>query len=1698
MLAAAAVSAQTLTITNGTVTTAGFTNTVVTMAGQCALIITGTNQPLSSSTINLTSSNAWIFLPYIRPSVVSANYLSQVLVNGAAAVVGSNCRLDEYVMGSVIVPHPPTITPLQVFSGPNFLGSSTNLGLYTYYTNSVLGTFVWNISSFHLQRGYSATFAQYPDGTGASKVFVAQDGDLDVGLMPTNLDHQCNFIRVFPWHWIGKKGWGGGPPATVIDPLWYYDWNNAGASTLDNEYVPMKWGATTTWDPMSNITSLQGSTEVLGYNEPDSSSQANVTISNAAAYWPYMMQSGLRLGAPAVSSSGVTGQGLEWLYGFMNLVTNLGYRVDYIPIHFYDCDWSATQFSNYIAGVYQVTGLPVWVTEFNYGADWCSDAPTESEEATDISSYIQMLESTPFVERYAIYSYFATNRTMIVNNVLTPAGTNYLQQQSSMAYAQAAPPGGSRGIAQYQFENNARDSSGFGNNALAVGVPGYGAGVTGQAVQLDGTNNYLRLPTTIATNANFTFAAWVYWNGGAAWQRIFDFGNGTAQYMFLTPDSSSGTLRFAMTTNTYSNEQRVETTALTSGAWYHVALTIAGSTVTLYTNGVAAAASSSFTISPASFLPALNNLGKSQFSGDPLFSGLLDNVLIADSAFTATQIAGLLTNAPPAFTNSVLSGGSAAIGVAYSGSLAGAAVVTNVGDTLTYAKSSGPAWLTVAANGTLSGTPGATDGGTNTFTVRATDTAGLSAYALLTIIVPLTSGNGIWYADAAGNWSDPSKWTRDCPASGAGLTADFSVINISANRTVTLDSARSIGNMKFADFSNSALWTLAASGGSVLTLNSGSAASPAIVVGAWPTLSTTNAAMISASLAGTNGFTKSGWGTLVLSGGNSLSGTLNVDSGSASANDGDLELVAAGAATNLTAIAIRNNNGGRSTLQLAGGAMSPAAITLNGRNVSVAAIENLSGSNALSGNLAISVGGGDYLLQSDAGTLGLGGIVSAAASGSRTFTFAGAGDCYVFGSIQNGSATVSVTKQDAGNLILANTNTFTGGLTVGGGAVKLNLPLALQNSAVNLACAGSNGLKFGPLTAASVGSLAGINDVWLTNSTQAAVTLTNGANNGSGVFAGAFRGAGSLVKAGTGTLTLDGSNTYSGATLITAGTLKFGVATNYTAELQPVLWLSFDQAGNGVVTNQGTGGLAMNGAIVGAGAYVTNSGRFGNALFINGVGTNTATNIVQINSKVVDTSVSGNWTLSCWIKTTTAGAVILYQGDGGWASSGQTSFFLNANSGSTAGTAAGAVRWAGGFLTGTKALNDGTWHFITLVDSAGSETIYVDGVVDTVTSTMSLALASDANQIWIGGSPDTDAAAVKMTGMLDEVCLFSRALSLAEIHGLYTNAPLAGRLPAAPVSLASGATLDLSGLPQSIGPLSDYNGAGGVVTNGSATAVTLAIGNNTSVAASFSGSIADASLASAISVVKAGSSTQTLAGTSKYHGTTTVSNGTLIVNGTLIGNGTLNGNAFSVFGGTLGGNGVIPGPVTVYSGGTLSPGSNAIGTLTISNTLTLAGTTYLEINPALATNDLITGLSAINYGGTLSVANLAGTLATNTSFKVFSAASYTGAFAATNLPALGLGLGWVFDPAGGRLSVVQLVAVTPPTLAWSLAGSTLTFSWPSDHTGWRLLMQTNNLASGLSENPADWMSVPGASLTNQLSLPLDPTQPGGFYQLIYP
>lgn len=248
---------------------------------------------------------------------------------------------------------------------------------------------------------------------------------------------------------------------------------------------------------------------------------------------------------------------------------------------------------------------------------------------------------------------------MVLNGVLTPAGTNYLNEWSPIAYLQelAGNPtwsltvngGVARTGATYNLNGDVLDSSGNGNNAMLAGTHTFAGAAGNQVLQFDGVHDYVVVPPNVGEAANFTFAAWVNWGGGALWQRIFDFGLDDNKYLFLSPSSGSSTLRFAITTSAGgngANEQRLDAAPLTPGVWTHVAVTINGSTAKLFTNGVLAATSTTFTINPASIPQIYCWLGKSQYFPDPLFQGALADVVIQGSAMTDAQVASLATTPP--------------------------------------------------------------------------------------------------------------------------------------------------------------------------------------------------------------------------------------------------------------------------------------------------------------------------------------------------------------------------------------------------------------------------------------------------------------------------------------------------------------------------------------------------------------------------------------------------------------------------------------------------------------------------------------------------------------------------------------------------------------------------------------------------------------------------------------------------------------------------------------------------------------------------------------------------------------------------------------------------------------------------------------------------------------------------------------------
>jgi fibronectin-binding autotransporter adhesin len=265
------------------------------------------------------------------------------------------------------------------------------------------------------------------------------------------------------------------------------------------------------------------------------------------------------------------------------------------------------------------------------------------------------------------------------------------------------------------------------------------------------------------------------------------------------------------------------------------------------------------------------------------------------------------------------------------------------------------------------------------------------------------------------------------------------------------------------------------------------------------------------------------------------------------------------------------------------------------------------------------------------------------------------------------------------------------------------------------------------------------------------------------------------------------------------------------------------------------------------------------------------------------------------------------------------------------------------------------------------------------------------------------------------------------------------------VTVATGAIVSLGeGFSNSTATIGSLSGSGRVDPQfGSTTGTrTLSVTGGT-----FAGRLTDADSGSIrlLALTKAGLDTLTLSGTNTYTGATTVSAGTLLVNGSLA-----NTSGVSVASAaTLGGSGSIGGPTSILAGGILSPGTSP-GTLTITNTLSLADTSILnfEIDAADPSssvfNDLITGVTDLTLGGTLDLTG-SGDFSTVPAGTLWRLINYSGTLTDNTLaigtaPTLAAGLSFSVDTAtDGQVNLV--VVPEPGPLALAALGLAAGLGW---------------------------------------------------------
>ena len=584
--------------------------------------------------------------------------------------------------------------------------------------------------------------------------------------------------------------------------------------------------------------------------------------------------------------------------------------------------------------------------------------------------------------------------------------------------------------------------------------------------------------------------------------------------------------------------------------------------------------------------------------------------------------------------------------------------------------------------------------------------------------------------------------------------------------------------------------------------------------------------------------------------------------------------------------------------------------------------ETLSGTSSYA---VLNINGGTVKVASDAplgsasGGLTLNGGTLETTAGfttSRVVNLAGAGTFQVdTGTLQIDGLIAnsgSLTKTGSGTLTLTHSNTYTGATIVNAGT------LALTGSG---SIATSSGLNLAGVGATfDISGLSGTNTAISNLSGVAGTTVALGGKtlqinqSVNTTFAGVFTnsaGGGQIDKAGTGTLTLTGANTYSdqtniegGGTLQAGGTNVFSASSNYTL-IGSGSTLDLNDFNNTVgQLNAGAGAATLGTATL----TVSNGGLFGGGADISGTGGLTLAGGTFTVSTSSALSYTGATTVSGGTLQLSAAGSIANSSGLTLSGAGATFDISSTTSGTTIKDLAGV---AGTFVTlGSKTLTAGTGNsttFAGVVQGSG-------GITKQGSGTLTLSGANSYS-----GATTVNGGTLALSG----------SGSLAASSG---------------VNLAvSGAGFDVSGASGGV-TIKDLSGVSGTTVALGANTLTVGSSNDTT----FIGAIGGTG-----GLTKQGAGTLILDGTNTYGGTTTINAGTLQL-----------GEALHV--------GALAGSVIINSGGTFSFAQgdlSAVPTITTNSggilniTDATVSTTRLIANAGGSVNVTATGVSVGSIEG---------------------------------------------------------------------------------------------------------------------------------------
>jgi autotransporter-associated beta strand protein len=947
-----------------------------------------------------------------------------------------------------------------------------------------------------------------------------------------------------------------------------------------------------------------------------------------------------------------------------------------------------------------------------------------------------------------------------------------------------------------------------------------------------------------------------------------------------------------------------------------------------------------------------------------------------------------------------------------------------------------------------------------------------SSPAMLLITMP--PGSGVWTNLSGGSWATALNWNGGAIAGGTDAAADFSTLNLTANRTVTLDGARTVGSLIFDDLNPATHhnWTISPGTGGTLTLSTSSG---------MPNIAVKNATnFITAVVAGTQGFTKSGAGYLTLSGAGSFTGPTLVNAGALEVQNksGDTSYsVAQGATLKIgyntgggyadTGLTISGNGAAATTgFYLQGGRSynssgqivlqtAPTTIRQYGSGLAGIGTFDING-NGLWCTAAASGSALDSNVQMISSGYGMSMVIDAGSNNA-------AGDLTINGPLNVGSQ--GFYKRGAGSLLLKGTATSANtALNIQGGSVLCGAVNCIGNNAsVPLSSGATLALNGFNQTVASLSAGAGSSLTFGGTNTLTAASATLAGNLQMTINKGGIPGSSTLVVTGN-PLTFGGSLvlTNASASPLAAGdtftlfqAVSYAGAFSSIGSLPPLpvglLWSTNNLYINGTISITTNGLSIWNGggtdgnwstAANWNGTLPTNgqSLSFQGSLRLNNTN-NLLGSVGQVTFLASGFALAGSPLSLQW-------GLVNGTGNNTWAipsTLAQPQSFITSNgtlivSGTIANTGfgltldgagnasyTGVISGAGGLVkngagqaslavqntfTGGTTINGGVLNLTG--GGGGSGTIRGSA---TVNNGGTLRL-STGDAIGYNGGASALTVVNLVGGTLNINTTANQTLGNATINltGGSITGSASGNLDffgggSGLNTFPSSTTATISGVPLS--PLRQGNTTFNVAAGTPANGIDLDI--SSVLRTSPNGDAAGAIL------TKAGAGVMRLSAANTYARATSVSGGTLLMNGSL-GSGAVTVSATA----TLGGTGTIGGPTTLQSGGTLAPGANSIGKLTVNNLLTLSPgcTNFFEISKAsgVRTNDLVAVSGALSLGGTLVVTNLGPeTLSAGDSFKLFNAGSWGGSLTNFVLPPLAAGLGWntTTFSTNGTLTVIN-------------------------------------------------------------------------------